>query len=137
MSMMDRIVRESYADVRAGKFNTVATRRLAKSLVAYGVGMYISSELAKAGYRQASSVAQNMAETINGIVALFSEGDLVKMFTENPTLSLFKEVSNTIQNAAAYINVPGARKAKGRGVEDTYIAAIQTGKDVAEAITEL
>src|SRR3990167_6876971 len=130
--LLKSIVSDAFTDMRSGNFKTQNVARLGKTLVAYGTGMYISYQFAQAGYRTASQVAKNMAQTIDGILSLFTEGDLIKMFTENPTLQLFKEFSNTIQNTATYIHAPGAEEARGKGIEDTYVAPVETTKDILE-----
>lgn len=132
--LLRRITTEAAVDIKAGKFNTQNTTRLGKTLVAYGVGMYLSYELNKAGYKKAGDVARNMAQTIDGVTSLVTEGDLIKMFTDNPTLSIFKEIFSTIQNFAYYIHVPGARKTKEKGIEDTYIAPLENIKDIVEEV---
>jgi hypothetical protein len=132
--LLRRITNDASKDIKEGNFNTQNTTRLGKSLVAYGMGMYISYQLAQAGLKTASDVARNMAQTIDGVTSLFTEGQLIKMFTDNPTLSVFKQIFNTIQNTANYIHVPGVKKAREKGIEDTYIAPIENIKDVVEAL---
>ncbi len=122
----------AYTDIKAGNFKTQNVSRFGKMLTAYGIGMYTSYQLGMAGYKTASDVARNMAQTVDGITSLFSKGELIKMFTDNPTLQVLEEVSNTIQNTARYIHVPGAKKARGSGIEDTYVAPIENTKDVLE-----
>ena len=134
--LLKGIVSDATSDIKAGKYNTQNVTRLGKTLVAYGSGMYISYQMYQAGYRAAGDIARNTAQTIDGITSLFTEGDLIKMFTENPTLQTLKEFSNTVQNTAQYLHVPGAEKAKGKGIEDTYVAPIENTQDVYEALTE-
>ena len=99
--------------------------------------MYVSYQLGLAGYKTASDVAKNMAQTIDGVMSLFTEGQLTKMFTDNPTFSLMKEFSNTVQNTAKYLHVPGAKKARGKSVEDTYVAPVENTKDLLQNIGEI
>lgn len=134
--LLKGIVQDASVDIKAGNYKTQNVSRLGKALVAYGTGMYISYQLSLAGYRTASDVAKNMAQTIDGILSLFTEGDLIKMFTDNPTLSTLGEISNTIQNTAKYLHVPGAKKTKEEGIEDTYIAPVEGTKDLLESLNE-
>lgn len=135
-SLMHEITIDAVKDIRAGEFKTQNVSRLGKALVAYGSGMYISYQLYQAGYKTAGDVAKNMAQTIDGVMSLFTEGQLKKMISENPTFQLFGEFSNTVQNTAKYLHVPGAKKARGKGVEDTYIAPVENVEDVLEAVQE-
>jgi hypothetical protein len=132
--LLRRITVDAVTDIKAGKYNTQNTTRLGKTIIAYGIGMYISSELAKAGLKTASQVTRNLAQTIDGITTLVTEAGLIKMFTDNPTLQSFKELSHTIQNAAAYFKVPGAKKTQEEGIEDTYIAPIESIEDILKTI---
>ncbi len=134
ISLMADIIAGSYKDIKAGEWKTRNVTRLGKALTAYGVGMYISYQFAQAGYKTASQISRNMAQTIDGVVTLFTEGEFAKMFTDNPSLHTLKEFSNSIQNLAAYIHIPGARKTKEKGIEDTYIAPVETAKDVIGAL---
>lgn len=130
--LLKGIVEGASEDVKAGKFNSQNVARLGKTLLAYGSGMYISYQLGLAGYKTASDVARNMAQTLDGILSLFTKGELSKMFSDNPTFQTIEEISNTIQNTAKYLHVPGAQKAKGKGIEDTYVAPVEAAKDVLE-----
>jgi len=132
--LVRRITIDAAKDIKAGKYKTQNTSRLGKMLVAYGTGMYISNELRKAGYRKAGDVARNIAQTIDGVTSLVTEGDLVRMFTENPTLQTLKEVGNSIQDFAHYLHVPGAEKARGKGIEETYIAPVQGIEDIMKEL---
>jgi hypothetical protein len=134
ISLMHEITIDAVKDIKSGNYKTQNVSRLGKALTAYGAGMYISYQLALAGYKTASDVTKNMAQTINGIFSLFSEGELSKMVSENPTFQDLKELSNTMQNTAKYLHVPGAKKSKGKGIEDTYIAPVDTTKDILESI---
>lgn len=134
--LMRRIVSDGIADMKAGKYDTPAVTRLGKSLIAYGIGMYISSQLYQAGHKKAGDVAKNMAQTIDGIASLVTAGDLVKMFTDNPTLSMFKEFSHSIQNTAAYLHVPGAKHTQERGIENTYVAPVKIGNDLLNTLEQ-
>ena len=134
--LLRRIVSDAYVDIKAGNYRTQNVVRLGKMLSAYGVGMYLAYQLSRAGFKTASDVARNMAQTVDGIVSLFGEGELIKMFTDNPTLSLFKEISHTIQNTAHYLHVPGARKTKERGITKTYIAPLKGAKDIQKSLSQ-
>lgn len=134
-SLLSRITYDAWKDVKAGNFKTQATARFGKMLAAYGIGMYISAQFAQAGFKTASQVTESMAQTIDGTLSLFTKGDLAKIVTDNPTLQDFKAIINTIQNQAAYYNVPGAKKAKGKGIEKSKFAPIETTKDVIEALS--
>lgn len=135
--LLRRITNDAVKDIRAGNYKTQNTARLGKAIVAYGVGMYISSQLAKAGLTTASQITENMAQTIDGVVSLVSKGDLVKMFTENPSLSTLKEAGNTAMDVANFLHIPGAKQPRGRGIEDTYIAPVKTGEEIIEGLDEL
>ncbi len=132
--LMRRVVVDAATDIKDGNFKTQNVTRLGKMMVAYGVGMYIANELYKAGYKKAGDVAKNMANTVDGVASLFTEGDFVKMFTENPTLQSLKEISNTIREAAVYLHIPGAKSPQDKGVEDTYIAPVKTAEDILQGI---
>ncbi len=132
--LLRRTTLDAAKDPRTGNYNTQSTTRLGQMLVAYGVGMYISNELRKAGYRKAGDVARNIAQAIDGITTLITEGDLIKMFTENPTLQTLKEIGNTIQDFAHYLYIPGAEKARGKSIEDTYIAPVQNIEDILKGL---
>jgi hypothetical protein len=121
-------------DVKQGNFNTQNVSRFGKMITAYGVGMYVSSQLYNLGYNTAGDVTRNMAQTIDGTISLFSKGELMKMFNDNPTLQVLSEISNTIQEAAYYYYVPGADPARGNGIEDTYIAPVQSMEDILESV---
>ena len=135
-SLMHEITIDAVKDIRAGEYKTQNVSRFGKALVAYGTGMYISYQFYQAGYKTAGDITKNMAQTIDGIMSLFTEGQLNKIISENPTFQLFGELSNTIQNTAKYLHVPGSKKARGREIEDTYIAPIETGKDILEEISQ-
>lgn len=135
--LLRRLTNNAVADIKAGNFQTQNTSRFGKALLAYGIGMYISKQLADAGLKVASGVARNMAQTIDGVMSLFTEGELIKMFTDNPTLSALKEIFATIQNFFNYIHFPGVKRARGKGIEKTYIAPIRTIKDISEEIEQL
>jgi hypothetical protein len=114
------------------------TTRFAKALFFYIIGMYASYELSKAGYRKAAQIAQSMAEVINSLISLISQGDLKQMLTDNPTLSIIKEFLFTAQAIARYIHTPGARKPRElefqQGIEETYIVPLNTIKDLLDEI---
>ncbi len=135
-AMLTGIVKDAYADVKVGNYKSQNVSRLGKSLLAYGSGMYISYQLGLAGYKTAADTAKSMATTIDGTMSLFTKGELAKMFTENPTFQTLKELSNTIQNTAKYLHIPGAEKAKGKEIKDTYVAPIEGTKDILETVAE-
>jgi hypothetical protein len=124
-------------DVSMKKYNTVNTRRFGKMFLAYGIGMYYGNELRKGGFSAAADIVESMSQTVDGVVSLFSKGELVKMFAQNPTLQMFQEISNTIQNTAVYLKVPGAEPARGKGIEETYIAPKETVEDALLFVDEL
>jgi len=132
--LLRRLTNDAVKDVKAGNYNTQATTRFGKAWVAYGIGMYTSYQLALAGYNTAANIVENMAQTIDGVVSLFSKGELIKMYKENPTLQLWDEISNTMMDLAAFAKVPGAKQARGEGIEDTYIAPIKTIEDITEGL---
>jgi hypothetical protein len=132
--LLRRITTSASEDIKAGNYNTQNTTRLGKAIVAYGAGMYISYQLAQTGLKTASDVTRNMAQTIDGIVSLFTEEQLAKMFTDNPTLSVFKQTFATIANTAHYLNVPGSRKSREKGIEKTYIAPIENIEEAVNAL---
>lgn len=132
--LLKSIVSDAATDVKAGKFNTRNTTRLGKTLIAYGAGMYISYQLAQAGFKMASDVTRNMAQTTDGVLSLFTKGELVTMFTKNPSLDFLQDVSDSVQNLSNYLHVPGVKKARGKGIQDTYIAPIQALEDISDAV---
>lgn len=132
--LLRRITNNAVADIKAGNYNTQNTTRLGKTILAYGTGMYISYELSKAGLKVASDVAKNMAQTIDGMVSLFTEEQLIKIFTDNPTLQVFKGIFATIRNTATYLHIPGVKKSREKGIEKTYIAPIETIENITEEL---
>ena len=114
--------------------------RLGKAFLAYGIGMYLSYEMVKAGYKRASQVAKSMAETINNTIELVTTDALIRMVSENPTLSLLREFVFTIQELAGYIGVPGIEKPRKvefrRGIEDTSVPALRQAQELAGIPTE-
>ncbi len=105
-------------------------------LIPYGIGMYLSYQLGLAGYKTASKTAESMAQTIDGMMSLFTKGELAKMIKDNPPMHTFEEISNSIQDLAAFLHIPGAKKARGKGVEDTYVAPVQALEDIGNFVEE-
>lgn len=134
--LLRRISVGAYKDISEGNYNTANVTRLGKMIAAYGIGMYISYQMYEAGYKEAGDIAKNTAQTLDGVFSLFTEAQLIKMFTDNPTLQMFKELSSTIQDFTFYLYVPGSKPSKERGIEDTYIAPLKTYEDVADYIEE-
>lgn len=132
--LMRRVVADAAVDIKAGNYKTQNVNRLGKMIVAYGVGMYVANELYKAGFKKAGDVAKNMAQTVDGVASLFTEGDLKKIIKDNPTFQVLGEIFNTIQNTATYLHVPGAKPAKDKGIESTYIAPVTTAEDILKGI---
>lgn len=136
--LLRRIVNGAKEEWGHGNYKGKNTKRLIKAIFFYILGMYTSYELAKAGFKKAAQVAQSMAEVVNSLISLISQGDLKKMITDNPTLSVLKEFFFSAQNFAKYIHVPGAQKAREiefqEGIEDTYIAPLETIKDILDEI---
>ncbi len=105
---------------------------LSKAFILYGIGMYLSYELGKAGYKKAAQVAQSMAEEINSIITFFPS--IVNAITDNPTYQVLKEFSFTIQELANYIGVPSAQEPRKvefqKGIEETWISPIERPKEL-------
>lgn len=135
-ALLHEITLNAYADVKGGNFKSQNVSRFGKMVTAYGLGIYLAYQFGMAGYKTASDVAKNMAQTVDGIFSLFTEGELKSMITENPTFELIGEFSNTVQNTAKYLHVPGAKKTKEKGIDETYIAPIESTKDILEAIND-
>ena len=138
--LLRRIVNGSKEEWKRGDYKGQNSQRLMKALFFYTIGMYASYELGKAGLKKASQIAQAMAETVNGMISLISQGDLKKMITDNPTLSVIKEFLFTAQSLAKYIHIPGAKKPKKvefqQGIEETYIAPLNTIEDIIEGLEQ-
>ncbi len=138
--LLRRIVNGAKEEWSQGNFKGQNSYRLGKALFFYALGMYASYELAKAGFKKAGQIAQSMAEVINSLISLISQGDLSRMITDNPTLSVMKEFFFTAQALAKYLHVPGAQKPNKiriqHGIEDTYMAPVQTTKDLIDSLTQ-
>jgi hypothetical protein len=133
-----RIINDAKEEYKKGNYKGIHTDRLVKMLLFYGIFMILSYELRKAGFKKLADIAKSGAEVINGTISLITEGDLIKMITDNPTLSDIKKIFFSIQAIAAYIKVPGAQKPKEyqiqQGIEKTYIAPLDTVKDLIESL---
>ena len=136
--LLRRIVNGAKEEWSQGNFKGQNTQRLSKALFFYAIGMYASYELAKAGFKKAAQIAQSMAEVVNSLISMISQGDLKQMITDNPTLSVMKELLFSAQQFAHYIHIPGSQKPKSfqtqRGIEETYIAPLDTVKDILDDI---
>jgi hypothetical protein len=136
--LLRRIVNDAREEWSQDNFKGKGTQRLSKALIFYAIGMYASYELGKAGLKKAAQIAQSMAEVVNGLVSLISQGDLKRMISDNPTLSVIKDFLFTAQDIAKHIYVPGAQKPKKieiqQGIEDTYIAPVETIKDTLDTL---
>jgi hypothetical protein len=136
--MLRRIVNGAKEEWKQGNYKGQDSQRLSKALLFYAIGMYVSYELGKAGLKKAAQIAQSMSEVVNSLISLISQGDLMKMITDNPTLSVIKEFFFTMQNLAKYLHVPGAQKPSKikiqQGIEETYIAPLDTVKDIIDEL---
>ena len=107
---------------------------LSKAFILYGIGMYLSYELGKAGHKRAKVVAQSMAEAINSVITLITLKPITDALTDNPTFSVLKEITYSIQELANYIRVPGIEKPRGlefqQGIEETWIAPVERTKEL-------
>lgn len=129
--LVRRLVTETIKEQKAGiRFGTNA-QRLTKAVAAYGAGMYLSYEAAKAGHENAAKIAKSMAENLNSLVELPQA--FIQMITDNPTYSVLKELSFTAQNLASYI-APGVEPPQkiefNKGIEDSYLAPVEAVKDI-------
>jgi len=138
--LLRRIVNGAKEEWSQGNYKGQNTFRFAKAFLFYGIGMYASFLLARAGFKKAAQIAQSMAEVINSLISLVSQGDLSRMITDNPTLSVMKEFFFSAQALAKYLHVPGAQKPNKikiqQGIEDTYMAPVQTTKDLIDSLTQ-
>lgn len=136
--LLRRIVNGAKEEWSQGDFKGQNTQRLSKAIFFYAIGMYASYELAKAGFKKLAQMAQSIAEVVNSLISLISQGDLKQMITDNPTLSVMKELLFSAQQIAHYIHVPGSQKPKSfqtqQGIEETYIAPLDTVKDILDDI---
>lgn len=136
--LLRRIVNDAKEDWKQGNFRGKNTDRFTKAIIFYAIGMYVSYELGKAGFKKAAQIAQSMAEVVNSLISLISQGDLKKMLSDNPTLSVIKEFLFTAQEISKFIRVPGAQKPREiefeQGIEDTYIAPLETMQDIIEEL---
>jgi hypothetical protein len=111
---------------------------LTKAFILWGTGMYLANEFAKAGYKQASQIAQSMAEEINSNIQLITLTPIVKTLTDNPTWSVLKEIAFSIEELASYIKIPSIKKPSKiefrKGIEETYIAPIVRPKQLLDAL---
>ena len=135
--LLRRLTIETLREQKQGKRFGSATRNLSTAFILYGIGMYLYYELGKAGYKKAAQVAQTMGQEIHTIVELVTLKPIVDALTDNPTLSVLKEMAFTIQELANYIRVPGIDKPTGlefqRGIEKTWIAPIERTKELLGA----
>jgi len=138
--LLRRIVNGAKEEWSQGNYKGQNSQRLGKAIIFYAIGMYAGYQLARAGYKKASQMAQSMAEVINSLISLISQGDLSKMITDNPTLAVMKEFFFSAQSLAKYLHVPGAQKPSKikiqQGIEDTYMAPVQTTKDLIDSLTQ-
>lgn len=127
-NMIRRIGPKAVAEIRAGNLKGPNATKMLKALVLYGIGMWLSFELQKAGHKRAAKVAKSMAEAFNSIVELFTTPTILNMFTQNPTLSFMGEIFFSMQELADYIGIPGAQEPRSiefkGGIEDTFISPI-------------
>jgi hypothetical protein len=136
--LLRRIVNGAKEEWSQGNYKGQDTFRLAKALLFYSIGMYIGYELKKAGIKIGAQIAQSMAEVVNSLISLISQGDLKRMITDNPTLTVMKEILFSAQQLADYIHVPGAQKPQEfqtqQGIEETYIAPLNTVKEIIDEL---
>lgn len=132
--LLRRLIRDVIEEQRRGQRYGKGARRLSKAFIIYGIGMYLAYELGKAGYKKAAKVAQSMAETVNSIIALLTTDVIYRTIADNPTYSVLKELTFTIQNLANYIGVPGVEEPRelefARGIEETWIAPIERTREL-------
>jgi len=126
-------VKEQRSGVRLGK----ATKQLSKAFILYGIGMYLNYELGKAGYKKAAQVAESMAQVIQSTIELLTLKPIIDSLSDNPTFSVLKELSFSIQELANYIRVPGQEEPRTldfqQGLEKTWIAPVKTIEDITGA----
>jgi len=133
-NLLRRLTVGSYNEIKTGKKLGKNTRALSKAFIMYGIGMYIAYELGRMGHKRAMRVAQSIAETINSVIELITLKPITDAITNNPTFSILKELTFSIQELANYIHVPGAEEPRSleflKGIEETYIAPIERTKEV-------
>jgi hypothetical protein len=138
--LLRRIVNGAKEEWGQGNYKGQNSQRLSKALFFYAIGMYASYELGKAGFKKAAKIAQSMAEVVNSLISLISQGDLKQMLTDNPMLSIINKLLFTGQAVTKYLHVPGAQKPSKikiqQGIEDTYMAPVQTTKDLIDSLTQ-
>lgn len=131
--MFRRFAAGAHEEVKREVKNGPNMQRLARMFVVYGLGMYFSYELGKAGKKKASQIAASFAESLNSIVELMTLAPIVKSIRDNPTMSILAEFAYTIQELAAYIGVPGANEPKKiefkHGIENTNIVGVNNVKE--------
>jgi len=132
--LLRRLIVGTKNELKAGVKFGKNQRGLVKAFIMYGMGMYLSYELGKAGYKKAARVAESMAEAVNSIVALLTTDVIYRTIADNPTYSVLRELTFTIQNLANYIGVPGAEEPRKlefkRGIGKTWIAPIERMKEL-------
>lgn len=131
-----RIVNDVRREFKKGNYKGPHVDRFVRMIAIWAIAMYAAHQLRMAGYKKLSQVVQSMGEIINGTMALFTQGDLKRMITDNPTLSTIKEVLFSIQDITRTMHVPGAEKPRElefqQGIEDTYVVPFETIQDILE-----
>jgi hypothetical protein len=75
-----------------------------------------------------------MAEVVNSVFAIFTTDQVMQMVTNNMPFRDSSALFHSIQELAAWMHVPGVQKPSDwqmrGGLEDLYIAPVQTFKDI-------
>jgi hypothetical protein len=133
-----RIINDAREEFSKGNYKGVHTERLSKMILFWMIGMYTAYQLGKAGNKKAAQIAQSMAQVIDGTLALFTQGDLERMVTDNPTYAFMKKVFFSAQSISKYLHIPGAKKPGKiriqQGIEETYVAPLETVKDIIDGL---
>lgn len=129
--------RTAKAEFKAGNPKGPGTKMFLRMLTMYGLGMYLGYKIRNAGFKYSKDIAtivQSMAEVVNSVFMLFTTDQIMQMATNNMPFRDISGFFHSVQELAAWIHFPGVQEPsdwqmKG-GLEDLYIAPIQTFKDL-------
>ena len=138
--LIRKLVNETKAEWGRGEKYGPSGQKLSKAFILYGIGMYLSYEIGKAGYYKAADIVKAMAEDINSIIETLTLKPIVDMVTNNPTISVLKELAYTIQSTANYI-APELIEAPRRlefqqGITETYVSPVRNLEDMFNALEQ-
>jgi hypothetical protein len=101
--LVRRIGKGMIDEVKAGQYNGKNTRRFLKILITTGIGMYLSYEAGKAGYKNAKKFAEASAELVLTMVDLVTGALIYDALANNPALETLGSFVYTMQSLASYI----------------------------------